>query len=923
MTVRGSVLIVVLGLLAILAVVGIAYVTMSTIDRSTAANFALQAQFDLAADAALDYVCQDLIQDVWEFDDSATGRDYTGFLLRIKDPVTLDPKAWPKTNTCEPWDYPDPTAPTVAVPGPDLWLAANVTNLSAPVPCSYRTASAVSMYGIASGFGGDAPTKTIQCPDNLGIPGNTADDPQPNGLWVPELAFPYESGIIRVSVTVQDHCALINLNAHGNKASAAPWKFSGGASGTNIGYGYFISDVKMPLDWSDTELGYILAGTTIAGGQVPGRWGFGSAAKPKIENIGEALIENPKDSVNRAFTLDEEFELRNLRGTYWTSRIENAASSKFKSDPATAKTFSTPQENRLKFTTVGWVADVMGDGTTLSSRKMWNGFSKPKVDLNTGSDADISDALRSAAAFPWTEGDQIKQFVANIKGFREKPSSWGAPGYSGKTGAIRQPLFTRAKLEKTGVVGGNEVWKLTLEVYNPWAGDWAGDTGGILADKWQIKLTGSLAGLSPSSPKDLGTSGTRIAEKTCVTVANTTFTFNCPPSSIGSALTAVDLYMKNPSLKADTVDISKLIVSGSGKDIYRNVGVYYDETVDLGGGTIKNTILHVTGGGGGSDWVGGTRGTDWGNVNAGGVGAGTAIPIRFPRSVPSTVPVGGFGPGTTSATEGYRAFRRVGDLNQVLCPKDDAEATLSNWWPWLPRVAKAAATVTDERFLKFNWKGKYPDDPSDPPPTSITDVCRANASNVLCVGGPWIDGLDNDMDGSKDNTETAVTDATGRYAGPEFRVAGKINLNTATQTTRDALFAGVALTITPYSDADRDGLKGFKSPAHLLYVITGNADVKDVWGPLEKRDLPYTRISNIASVRSDTFSIYGTVQYVYPPTAGTLVKPRIAKSRRFWALVDRSPTLAFPPSSGVLKDGPGAPKPEFIRPRILNFQWID
>lgn len=64
----GSVLIMVLGLLAVLAVVGITFVTMTNIDRRTAANFALQSQFMLAGDAAVDYVCHHLVQDLWYYD---------------------------------------------------------------------------------------------------------------------------------------------------------------------------------------------------------------------------------------------------------------------------------------------------------------------------------------------------------------------------------------------------------------------------------------------------------------------------------------------------------------------------------------------------------------------------------------------------------------------------------------------------------------------------------------------------------------------------------------------------------------------------------------------------------------------------------------------------------------------------------------
>ena len=170
-----------------------------------------------------------------------------------------------------------------------------------------------------------------------------------------------------------------------------------------------------------------------------------------------------------------------------------------------------------------------------------------------------------------------------------------------------------------------------------------------------------------------------------------------------------------------------------------------------------------------------------------------------------------------------------------------------------------------------------------------TGTAAAYAANVLSVGGPWNDGLDNDGDG-----ETDLSD-TGLSGGPEFRVAGKINLNTAVTETLSAL----GLASLP--------AKPIKSPAQ---VLTG----APMTNGLKYRDEPFALISNIATVRSDTFSVYGTVQIVDPTTQsdGVIPDTGIVRSRRFWALVDRSPSLAYPPGSA-----------NYIRPRILNFQWLD
>ncbi|MGB2974786.1 MAG: hypothetical protein WBD18_01955, partial [Phycisphaerae bacterium] len=77
----GSVLVVVLGLLAILAVVGVAFVTMSTLDRATADSFALQTQMMLSADGAIEYTIHEMVLDVWEWDVANRIFSFTGKLL--------------------------------------------------------------------------------------------------------------------------------------------------------------------------------------------------------------------------------------------------------------------------------------------------------------------------------------------------------------------------------------------------------------------------------------------------------------------------------------------------------------------------------------------------------------------------------------------------------------------------------------------------------------------------------------------------------------------------------------------------------------------------------------------------------------------------------------------------------------------------
>lgn len=103
-----------------------------------------------------------------------------------------------------------------------------------------------------------------------------------------------------------------------------------------------------------------------------------------------------------------------------------------------------------------------------------------------------------------------------------------------------------------------------------------------------------------------------------------------------------------------------------------------------------------------------------------------------------------------------------------------------------------------------------------------------------------------------------------------------------------------------------------RSPAQILSSTPATA-APEAKGYLEKRDWVFNRVSNIVTVRSDTFSVYGTAQLF--TVEGSTVN--LAASRRFWALLDRSVSLAYPPTRA------GADNVDFMHPRILNFQWLD
>ncbi|MCX5685072.1 MAG: pilus assembly PilX N-terminal domain-containing protein, partial [Planctomycetota bacterium] len=497
MRLKGSVLIVVLGLLAVLAVVGVAFVTMSSIESNTSANFALQAQFDLAADGAVDYVCQALIRDVWEFNTdpaytSTSYRAYTGYMLTGKFGT-------------QHYDWPDPVIPAAlntVTPIQDAFLATTWSSgdpsTVMPTTTAYSFRAPVmtlspkpyllnTWLNNSSGTPYTSPTNTSTSvtvdvsPNNLGIPDTDKGVKwwrPPNGLWIPELSFPYESGPIRCSVTVQDHAAMVNLNAHGAPPVSTGWTPYGKAAGK----GFFVSDLSPAgATWLPgfTDITQLLDGTRTP---APGR--YGTANTPGNKRLGDIFIQNPtitgtgtSSATDRPFTLDDEFELRRLSGTYAKSRLEQIIGTALDSTPSTTTTAKVAA--RMGLTTVGWNAEVIpGAGIGMT----------PKCDINLAGTAacpvGILSAMYNGCVLDNTSGTGLpniaSQFSANVQAFKNRGKSGSNyfKTYDGKYGARRQVFLSKisAKVQVNYPDATHDTWTVRAQVFNPWYGSYAGDT---------------------------------------------------------------------------------------------------------------------------------------------------------------------------------------------------------------------------------------------------------------------------------------------------------------------------------------------------------------------------------------------------------------------------------------------------------------
>jgi len=977
----GSVLIVVLGLLAILAIVGITFATMANLDRSASDSFALMSQFDLARDAAVDYVCHAMVQDVWEFDAvrrryyfGDAGTDVSGRLLTSANTSAMSAIIDTQLITNEPWDSPWFTDPGAYSKSWDPWLASNVESNAAPnefgttgfnagVPAFHHSFAeapsgtypfGIRAWGTALPPGVGLSGNPTYRANNLGLPdaSGRADPYTPGvGVWIPRLSFPFESGLIRVSVTVQDHGAMVNLNAH-----AGGIKSVMSAADTMLdamGYGYFVSDVWV----GQGGLGFDPAELLQGNGTQPGLWmGSGSSARPGNWQQMAAVIENPAIWKDHPFTLDEELELRRPLGTAYKSRLEyfNTA---LQNSPASPSL--TAALKRLSCTTVSWTSEVRGDKYAFINQPKrgehvvgaHTSWTSHKTDINLDEAGVIFEALKDGNVFDYNDANarmRFRQLAANIAAFRN-----GRPGVGMRTGAYgqidganvigasRQPLLSQVEAHKTGsYTDGSgttyDVWTVQVDAMSPWPNDCTADpaTKGLTVTGINVRAAGA-----ETPDWDLAQGGNMQANQQPKTHSFTYRVLTGQP--LTSKLTTIQMIYGGVVIDVLAAATDLVNLTSTSAHVYRPIFLEDEKRGD--NDVLPIRVLYV------GKWA--DAGTmTIGTWTAAARAATSQIPVQFPRSSlpdvasptdwtsglpPRAQAAPGQAPLTPASGANFRAFPRLGDLNQVLM--FDVDQANGNWTqPWVKTVAEA----TDEKTVKFDWTGVDNNLPADRRLDPVTaKACRRNAANVLSVGGPWQDGIDNEGDGYADDRtgSSSVLDpdtgklTTGRFGGPELRVAGKINLNTATYDTLTAVEKALSLTpgcLVNAVRAERVAGRPIKSVASLLEDISAQnpADTKlNARGDVEKRNLGYTLLSNICTVRSDTFSIYGTIQFVDPlamsrANSADPVAHRnaVRRTRRFWALVDRSPALAYSPT-----DAKGGSNPDFIRPRVLNFQWMD
>ncbi len=157
--------------------------------------------------------------------------------------------------------------------------------------------------------------------------------------------------------------------------------------------------------------------------------------------------------------------------------------------------------------------------------------------------------------------------------------------------------------------------------------------------------------------------------------------------------------------------------------------------------------------------------------------------------------------------------------------------------------------------------------------TAAYPIAYPNLLQYITITDPSMDNIDNDGDGSTDSADTGSQ--YGDFDGPEYRIPGLININTASVEVLESL---PNITNTIATAIQGSGSKPFTSVGDLV------DDVTQITGALPKWNEEETlrSISNLITTRSNVFTIYVTAQITDEGQTSVFAEKRIL------AIVDRS-----------------------------------
>jgi len=155
-----------------------------------------------------------------------------------------------------------------------------------------------------------------------------------------------------------------------------------------------------------------------------------------------------------------------------------------------------------------------------------------------------------------------------------------------------------------------------------------------------------------------------------------------------------------------------------------------------------------------------------------------------------------------------------------------------------------------------------------------SSIAYPNVLQYFTVTDLSMDSIDNDGDGDIDSVDTGTQ--TADFDGPEHRIPGLINVNTASVEVLESL---PDITNAIATAIQGDNQKPFSSIGNLLEDVP---DITNTGSTKWEKEKPFRSISNLITTRSNVFTVYVTAQVIDEAISTVYAEKRIL------AIVDRS-----------------------------------
>jgi hypothetical protein len=940
---RGTILVVALGVLAVLALLGATMLKVARVDNLSARSFKYGTSLNMAVESALEWLEYRLVTDYYM---KCEGKYYSG-------------GAWNQDSwEGGPFDNPhDPSVP-IAMISP-----ARTGRITRSNDVTDRGLYLTSDGKYGAGLWHNLPLGQFMASPGEQYSGHDFDggimtDPGPGGT--DRLSIRVSGNrTVQISMTVLDLSGRLNLNYHGDLEDFDSATRTGQAYGDP---GILISEVApnwTTSGWRHARAPYDVKDawhTALANSK---RWG--DDGKPELADMRMNQFE-PSNKANLnvrtgstahspyyndvPYGLDDLYELLHLNGTEATTRVEQHWPRSFARTGLEIKP-DVKMYYKSNFTTHSWVS---------SARARFSGEEPGglyvKADLNNGplDDPSSQETLKEnplrmallasglAASYPNAEVDQI---VANIMDYRDKDCRPRAIEIGSYTvfGIDAQPYINEVFVDVANAVlsadGKTKTVTVYIELANPYEVELKKDESytdlTLGADRKSVTQPPYSATIPASIPAGGSVSGKQKGKVI-------DFTVECPVADNPADLVwpvelhavAKTTHKSSAQQKEYTIIIDRFEGRGvaqdgeswqrqcvSGKD---RAGVL---TTYFGGWAARVEESGETCGGGAQFGVNGVDATK------------IARPVENRSKTPEGSSQKRYAPDEMSF---YRIgdiarVMRIGHIPQQLNGNDNTNDTVSE------RLAKKNETTIRELHVDM-LNEKY-----------------ARIVNFVTVGSQFFDNYDNDGDGKLDEYDLGKKTQMDDNLGPEIYDMVKINLKTARPEIIRAMIPvqlknrgarsftlgnndlwRLAEDICEYGQSSGNnrvqpsGCK-LRLPTDILWMPTkyanrgvtklfiddgcdddGNGAVDDY----VERTWLYGYMSNWASTRSDCFAVYGTVRLV----AGGSGK--VEGVRHFLAVLDRVPATAYSQyTSKATQFSPGEANKKYLGMRRVMMTWLD